>query len=340
MTSSSQSNRQARVRVRQPAGSLRAFVDLAPAPADFLGEVLRGLASAPKTLPCKFFYDAKGARLFEDICALPEYYPTRTETAILGDFGGEIAAALGPSVQLIEYGCGSTDKVRLLLDALERPAAYIGVDISRGQLLEATGRLASDYPALAVYALCADFASPFDLGALGPIPGARRAGFFPGSTIGNFHPSEALTFLAGIARTVGRGGLMLIGADLKKDPEILHAAYNDSQGVTAAFNLNLLARINRELGGDFDLESFEHRASFARAAGRVEMHLLSRVDQTVTVAGRRFHLARGETLHTENSYKYDVTQFQELAGRAGWNAVRVWLDERSLFSIHLLEAAG
>jgi dimethylhistidine N-methyltransferase len=339
MAPNSRPVRQAERREREPAGSLRAFVDLAPAPADFLGEVLRGLASAPKTLPCKFFYDAEGSRLFERICELPEYYPTRTETAMLGAFGGEIAAALGPSVQLLEYGCGSTAKVRLLLDALERPAAYVGVDIARGQLLEATGQLAIDYPGIAVYALCADFANPFDLGALGPIPGARRVGFFPGSTIGNFHPSEALQFLAGVARTVGRGGMMLIGVDLKKDPAILHAAYNDGQGVTAAFNLNLLARIDRELGGDFDLEAFEHRALFAQDAGRIEMHLVSRIDQAVTVAGRRFRLARGETLHTENSYKYDVAQFQALARRAGWNAARAWVDERSLFSIHLLETA-
>ena len=327
-------------RDRKSVTALRAFVDLAPAPADFLGEVLRGLGSAPKTLPCKFFYDAEGSRLFERICALPEYYPTRTETAMLRAFGGDIAAALGPEVQLIEYGCGSTAKVRIVLDALERPAAYVGVDIARGQLLEATGRLAADYGALAVYALCADFARPFELGTLGPVPGARRVGFFPGSTIGNFGPEEAREFLAGAAHAVGSGGMMLVGADLKKNPALLHAAYNDSQGVTAAFNLNLLVRINRELGGDFDLAAFEHRAFFEPAAGRIEMHLVSRVDQEATVAGRRFRIARGETLHTENSHKYEVAQFQDLARRAGWSPVRVWVDEQRLFSIHLLAAAA
>jgi dimethylhistidine N-methyltransferase len=323
---------------RRAASALRAFVDLAPAPADFVGEVLSGLAGSPKTLPCKFFYDAEGSRLFERICALPEYYPTRTELGMLRAYGREMAAALGPEVQIIEFGCGSTAKARIVLDALERPAAYVGIDISRDHLLEATQRLAADYDRLAVYALCADFALPLDLGVLGPMPGGRRVGFFPGSTIGNFGPQEARDFLAGVARTVGPGGLMLIGVDLKKDSAILNAAYNDSRGVTAAFNLNLLARINRELGGDFDLAAFEHRAFFEPAAGRIEMHLASRIDQEATVAGRRFRLARGETLHTENSYKYEVPQFRELARRAGWRPARVWVDERNLFSIHLLEA--
>lgn len=330
----------ARPSTRNPATALRRFVDLAPAPADFRGEILRGLACAPKTLPCKFFYDAEGARIFERICALPEYYPTRTELGMLRAYGREMAAALGPEAGLVEFGCGSTAKVRILLDALERPAAYVGIDISRAQLLEATRRLAADYEALAVYALCADFVRPLDLGVLGPVPGARRVGFFPGSTIGNFGPEDARGFLAGVARTVGPGGLMLVGVDLKKDRAVLNAAYNDSQGVTAAFNLNLLARINRELHGDFDLAAFEHRAFFNETAGRIEMHLVSRIDQVVTVSGRRFRLARGETLHTENSHKYDVPEFQSLARRAGWSPARVWVDERRLFSIHLLAAAG
>ena len=322
------------------ATALRRFVDLAPAPADFRGEVLRGLAGSPKTLPCKFFYDAEGSRLFERICALPEYYPTRTELGMLRAYGREMAGALGREAQIIEFGCGSTTKVRILLEALARPAAYVGIDISHNQLLEATERLAADFEALAVYAVCADFARPLDLGVLGPVPGARRVGFFPGSTIGNFGPEDARDFLAGVARTVGPGGLMVIGVDLKKDPALLTAAYNDSQGVTAAFNLNLLARINRELMGDFDLAAYEHRALYNETAGCIEMHLASRVEQEVTVAGGRFRLARGETLHTENSYKYDVPQFQAMAQRANWIPVRVWVDERRLFSIHLLAVAG
>ncbi|HYE48759.1 MAG TPA: L-histidine N(alpha)-methyltransferase [Azospirillaceae bacterium] len=319
--------------------ALAAFHDAAPAVADFRAAVLEGLSRPRRALPCKFFYDAEGSRLFDLICGLPEYYPTRTEIGILDRHGADMAALIGPGCQLVELGSGSSVKVRLLLDRLERPAGYVAVDISRDHLLAAADALARDYPALEVMALCADYTA--GLAVPPPSGGApfRRVGFFPGSTIGNLDRADALAFLRGLKPALEGGGL-LVGVDLRKDRAVLDAAYDDAAGVTAAFNLNILTRINRELGGGFDLSAFAHRALWNEGEGRVEMHLVSRRDQIVAVAGRRFAFARGETIHTENSYKYGVGEFQELARRAGFEPTGCWTDRDGLFSVHFLACDG
>src|SRR5437868_7329372 len=312
-----------------------AFHDLAPSQESFRDAVLAGLGRDPKTLPCKFFYDARGSALFEKICELPEYYLTRTEIAILDRFAADIADRIGPHCRLIELGSGASHKVRILLEALDRPAAYVAVDISREQLRRAAARLAADFPKLAVVAVCADYTRSFVLPKL-PGPDGKRVGFFPGSTVGNFEPQQVVQFLDHWAELLGPGGEMLIGADLKKEPEILDAAYNDRAGINAAFNLNLLQRINRELGVDFDLDRFEHHAFYNPAAGRVELYLKSLAEQSVHVAGRRFHFAEGELIHTENSYKYAIPEFQALAARAGFRTIHTWTDRADLFSVHYL----
>jgi L-histidine Nalpha-methyltransferase len=312
-----------------------AFHDLAPSEGSFRDAIVNGLSREPKSLPCKFFYDARGSELFEQICRLPEYYLTRTEIAILEERAEEIAAQIGPHCRLIELGSGGSHKVRILLHALEAPAAYIPVDISRDHLREAAAQLAADFPELPVVAVCADYTRPFDLPKL-PGPAGKRVGFFPGSTVGNFEPQQVVRFLDHWAELLGPGGEMLIGADLKKDPEILDAAYNDRAGINAAFNLNLLERINRELGGDFDLDRFEHHAFYNSAAGRVELYLKSLAEQSVRVAGRRFRLAEGELIHTENSYKYAIPEFRALAARAGFRTIHTWTDRADLFSVHYL----
>lgn len=314
-------------------GSRFAFHDLAPGEESFRDAVLKGLARPRKAIPCKFFYDARGSALFEEICLLPEYYPTRTEIAILGENAGEIAAQMGAHCRIIEFGSGASQKARILLQALDRPAAYVPVDISRDHLRDAAASLAEDFPELPVIAVCADYTRPFDLPPL-PGPRGRRVGFFPGSTIGNFEPGAAEDFLANCAAILGPGGEMLIGVDLKKDTSILEAAYNDRSGVTAAFNLNLLERINRELDGDLDLDLFEHIALYNAAEGRVEIYVRSLADQRATIAGRRIAFAGGELIHTEYSYKYSVPEFRALAGRAGFRPVDTWTDPAELFSVH------
>src|SRR5579864_5993471 len=281
------------------------FHDLAPSEDNFRDAVLAGLGHEPKTLPCKFFYDVRGSALFEEICEVPEYYLTRTEIRILEDYAGAIAGHIGAHCRLIELGSGSSRKVRILLDALEAPAAYVPVDISREHLREAAAGLAADFPKLPVVAVCADYTRPFPLPPL-PGPAGKRVGFFPGSTIGNFEPDAVVRFLAHCAELLGPAGEMLIGVDLKKDPAILNAAYNDSAGKNAAFNLNLLARINRELGGDIDVDRFAHVAFYNAEAGRMELYLESRAAQSAAIAGRRFQFAAGERIHSENSYKYSV----------------------------------
>lgn len=322
-----------------PHDQLESFDDLAPEPDDFRADVLTGLGRSQKKLPCKYIYDERGSQLFDQICELPEYYPTRTETALLEAIGPEIGACVGPSAQIVEYGCGSVQKIRLLLDALDHPISYVAVDISREHLLNAAAALAEDYPDLEVHALCADFSKPFDVPPVSKMPGARRVGFFPGSTLGNFNRKDAIEFLASAAQSLGDGGGMIIGIDLKKDETLLNAAYNDSQGVTAQFNLNLLERINRELKGDFDTDSFTFRAQYDDVKGRVESYLYSSRDQTVCVDGKSFSFDKGESIHTENSHKYSIPEFQELARSAGFVPVRVWTDEAELFSIHYLEVA-
>jgi dimethylhistidine N-methyltransferase len=307
-----------------------------PAADEFLREVLHGLARSHKELPCKYFYDERGARLFEQICELPEYYLTRCELAILARHAADVARLLGPGCVLVEYGSGAGRKTRLLLDRLPTAAAYVPVDISREQLLRSAGQLARRYPALEVVPLCADFTRPFTLPPL-QHPGARRAVYFSGSTIGNFGPAEALALLARIARLCGPGGGLLIGVDLQKEARILEPAYNDRQGVTAAFNLNLLARINRELGADFDLERFEHRAFYDARHGRIEMHLVSRQAQLVHLGGATVRLAAGETIRTEYSYKYSREDFARLSAAAGLEVRQVWTDEQGLFSVQYAE---
>jgi dimethylhistidine N-methyltransferase len=314
-------------------GARFAFHDLAPGEESFRDAVLNGLGRTHKAIPCKFFYDARGSWLFEEICRLPEYYPTRTEIAILEENSGDIAAQMGPHCRLIEFGSGASQKVRILLRALERPAAYVPVDISREHLRDAAISLAEDFPSVPVIAVCADYTRPFPLP---PLPGAsgKRVGFFPGSTIGNFEPDAAVSFLVNYARILGSGGEMLIGVDLKKDPEILDAAYNDRAGVTAAFNLNLLERINRELDGDLDIDHFEHVAFYNEAEGRVEIYIRSLADQQARIAGTRIRFEEGELIHTEYSYKYSVGEFRALAAQAGFRPVDTWTDPAELFSVH------
>jgi L-histidine Nalpha-methyltransferase len=312
---------------------LIAFHDLAPGEESFRDAVHIGLGRTRKAIPCKFFYDARGSWLFEEICRLPEYYPTRTEVAILEGNSGDIAGEMGPHCRLIEFGSGASQKVRILLQALDRPVAYVPVDISREQLRDAATSLAEDFPSVPVIAVCADYTRPF---TLPPLPGSKgkRVGFFPGSTIGNFEPAAAAAFLANYAKVLGPGGEMLIGVDLKKEPEILDAAYNDRAGVTAAFNLNLLERINRELDGDLDIDRFEHVAFYNGAEGRVEIYIRSQADQDAQIAGERFRFAKDELIHTEYSYKYSVPEFREIAARAGFRPVDTWTDPAELFSVH------
>ena len=313
---------------------LIAFHDHAAEEESFLDAVLEGLSRADKAIPCRFLYDERGSALFDQICELQEYYPTRTETRILEASAAEIARRVGPGATLIELGSGSSIKVRILLEAFDGPAAYVAVDVSREHLRRAAARLAADFPALEVAAVCADYGASFPLPELGG--GGRRIAFFPGSTIGNLEPEAALAFLKLWARRLGPGAAMLVGVDLKKDPGILHAAYDDSEGVTAAFSLNLLARANRELGSDFDLGGFRHEARYDQGKGRIEIHLRSLKDQTVRLAGREVAFARGERMHVEHSYKYGLEQFRELARAAGFEPEAVFTDPRGLFSVHYL----
>jgi len=301
---------------------------------DFADAVLSGLARKPRAIPCRFFYDGRGAELFEAITRLPEYYPTRVETALLEAHGAEIAARAGEGRVLVEFGSGSSRKTSLLLGALRRVGAYVPIDIAPEYLQEAAAWLSRRHPGLAILPLIADFTATR---ALPPAAcGRPKLGFFSGSTIGNLTHAEARAFLVNAARLLGPGSAFLIGVDLKKSEEILLPAYNDAAGITAAFNLNLLVRINRELGGTFSLSRFRHEAVWNEAKGRIEMYLLSLKEQIVRVAGRSFAFAKGERIHTENSHKYSVEEFQALARASGWEPVQAWTDPDRLFSLHLL----
>jgi dimethylhistidine N-methyltransferase len=311
---------------------------LGPDLADFLDEVWAGLGQAQKTLPSKFFYDEIGSKLFDEITQLDQYYPTRTETDLLEAHAGTIASLMGPWATLVEFGAGSLIKIRNLLVAMDRPKAFVPIDISKEHLIESADQLAREFPHIQVRPVAADFASALDIGALVGDSRSKRIGFFPGSTIGNFSYPGAVKLLGAIGGVVGCGGDLLIGVDLKKDNEILLDAYNDCQGVTADFNRNLLVRINRELDGDFDLGTFRHHAPYNAIEGRIEMHLISVTDQTVNVAGKDFTFIEGESIHTENSYKYGVEEFLNLAGEAGFDPMRTWTDSEDLFSIHYLRA--
>ena len=307
-----------------------------PDEGGFREDLLAALSVRPRSISPKYFYDAAGSALFDRICELPEYYPTRTELQILRERAAEVADLIGPGAQLIEFGAGSMSKVRLLLDALQEPAAYVPIDISGEHLAQSAQALRRDYPALTVQPLVADYTRALELPALAPGAG-RRLGFFPGSTIGNFSPAEALRFLRNAARQL-RGGALLLGADLVKDPAILHAAYNDAQGVTAAFNLNLLARAQRELHAGIDLAQFVHSAFYNSPLQRIEMHLLSRKRQRITLDGRSFEFEEGETLHTENSCKFTIDGLRALALQAGFEPGPAWTDPQHLFSLHWLIA--
>jgi dimethylhistidine N-methyltransferase len=290
----------------------------------FMRDVIAGLTARPKRLSPKYFYDEAGARLFEEITALPEYYPTRCELEILRERASDIARFFPAGCALIEFGSGSSKKVRILLAAAPTIAAYVPVDISSQMLVQEADELRRDYPRLEVLPVEADFTQPFALPAA--VVGTAHAGFFPGSTIGNFEPHEACAFLRHAGRMLGRGASLIIGVDLVKDPNVLNAAYNDAAGVTARFNLNLLARINRELDGNFDLASFSHHAFYNSERHRIEMHLASNKRQKVRVAGRIIEFRAGETIHTENSYKYSLESFAALARGSGWTPVSVWTD--------------
>ena len=303
---------------------------------DFARALLAGLNAGRKQIPCKYFYDAEGSALFEKICALPEYYLARTELALLARHAEEFAALVGADAELVEFGAGSGRKVRLLLDAVVRPRAYLPIDISIDCLLASAARIDADYPDLIVKPVIADFSRPL---ALPPVTrGARRRiGFFPGSTIGNFTPEAMLRFMRNAARLL-RGGGLLVGVDLVKDPAVLHAAYNDAVGLTAAFNRNLLARANRELGAGFDLTRFHHHACYNPSLQRIEMYLVSAARQQVRIAGRAVSFVEGEAVHTENSHKMTIEGFRCLAAKAGFAPRAMWCDVQRLFSLHWLEA--
>lgn len=321
-----------------PQSRHRRIRDHAPGNHRFLRDVLSGLRRPQKTVPCKYLYDDRGSELFEEICAVEEYYPTRTELAIMRRHAGEMAGEIGPRCLLLEYGSGSSRKTRLLLDRLEEPAAYVPIDISRDVLVKSVKDLTSDYPSLEVLPVCADYTAPFDIPEPSR-PADRKTVYFPGSTIGNFSPQEATAFLEHVRDIVDEAGALIIGVDLKKEPAILQAAYDDREGVTAEFNLNLLKRMNRELGSDFPVDRFHHRAVYDEERGRVEMHLVSEEDLTVRVGDKEFRFDAGETIHTENSYKFEVDQFAAQAARARLHVDRIWTDPEKLFSVQYLVAA-
>jgi dimethylhistidine N-methyltransferase len=313
------------------------FHDFAPPADDFRQAVLAGLAQTPKRLPSRFIYDERGSHLFEAILEVPEYYIPRVEIALLRAHGAELAALAGPRAYLVDYGSGSGRKARLLLDALDRPAVYAPIDISREHLLSAAEALAADYPGVEVHAICADFLRPFTLPAPRSTAVGKRIGFFPGSTISNMTPEQRAQLLAA-ARVLLAGGGFIVGIDLKKDPALLRAAYNDAKGASAAFNTNILMRANRELGADFDLAAFRHRAEYDAALGGVEIGIESLKTQTVHVGGAAFRFAAGEVVVTQYAHKFTVEEFAAVATAAGFTPRQVWVDAGSLFAIHFLAA--
>jgi dimethylhistidine N-methyltransferase len=306
-----------------------------PESTAFAADVVTGLTKTPKRIPPKYFYDSVGSELFERITALPEYYPTRCELAILEQHAADIAALIPPGAALIEFGSGSSTKTRILLRAAaDKLAAYVPVDISANFLEQQSEALKAEYPGVAMLPVAADFTKPFNLPA--SVQMMPRVGFFPGSTIGNFEPHEAASFLRQAGEALGPGAMFIVGVDLIKDPEVLHDAYNDAQGITAEFNKNLIARINRELGAKLDAATFEHHAFYNRERNRIEMHLASLKRQRLKVCGECVDFRAGETIHTENSYKYSIESFGALARGAGWTPRTVWTDPDRHFSVHAL----
>ena len=305
----------------------------------FRNEVLAGLSKSPRRLPYKFFYDEHGAQLFQQICDLPEYYVTRTEIGILRLHAGEMAAAVGPQIELIGLGTGAGTKTRILLEELRDPAVYVPIDISREQLEKSSRRFQKMFPQLQILPVAADYLEPFEL----PLPrklSSRSVVYFPGSTIGNFEPGHACEFLSRLAELVGEDGGLLIGVDLQKDRHIIEAAYNDSAGVTAKFNKNLLARINRELGADFDLAHWQHYAVYSPAEGRIEIYLISEIDQTVRIGDRAFEFRAGEKILTEYSYKHTIGGFIMLARQAGFDFQQIWTDDAHWFGVFYFTVAS
>jgi len=311
------------------------FHDLKPAVADFRREVLAGLRASPRRIAPKFFYDAEGSRLFDRITQLAAYYPTRTEIGLLKAHGQAMGDLVGRGSALIELGSGSDLKIRTVLDALA-PAEYLPLDISGSHLQTAAIGIARDYPAIRVRATCVDYTRQFDLPTIAP--GIHRVAFYPGSSIGNFEPGQVMELLDWIGHLVGAGGRLLVGVDLKKDEAVLNAAYNDPEGITAAFNRNLLVRMQRELGAAIDLSAFGHRAFYNAAPGRIEMHLIAKRATRIEIDGDGFDFDPGEGIHTECSYKYSVDEFVSLAALSGFVPERVWCDEAALFSVHCLRA--
>ncbi|MBE9155423.1 L-histidine N(alpha)-methyltransferase [Nodosilinea sp. LEGE 06152] len=318
-----------RFQTQQPAVKL---YDFHPPVEDFRSAVLRGLSQSQKTISPKFLYDKRGSELFDAICELPEYYLTRTEMAILHAHAKEIAVALDRRA-LVELGSGSSQKIRILLHAAPQVQTYVGVDISRQHLQEACAALMADFEGLDAIAVCADYTQPLPLATIPELRDRPTIGFFPGSSIGNLEPAEVIAFL----KTVAVLGDLIVGVDLKKSAAILEPAYDDAQGVSAAFALNVLTRINRELGANFDLTQFEYRAHYNEKAGRIEMAIASLCDQTVRLGDAEISFKAGETLRTEHSYKYTVNEFQLLAMEAGFQPVQVWTDKHQLFSLHHLK---
>jgi dimethylhistidine N-methyltransferase len=303
---------------------------------ELIDDVLAGLKKPQKELSAVWFYDRLGSFLFESICELPEYYLTRTEIAIMRDHAPEMAQHIGRDAALIELGSGTSLKTRLLLDQIETPTAYVPVDIAREHLYDAAASLAQDYPPLRIIPVCADFTQPFDLPAL-VASAPRRVVYFPGSTIGNFEPSRAQRLLTLIREMIGSTGAVLVGVDLRKDPRVLHRAYDDQAGVTAEFNLNALRHLNRELGADFDLEAFEHAAVWIEDMSRIEMRLVSKRDQSIHIGEEEINIARGEHIRTEYSHKYTLESFANLAANSDLSVTRVWMDAEKKFSVQLLE---
>jgi len=300
----------------------------------FAAAVVDGLSAAEKNIPCHFLYDARGSELFEAITRLDEYYPTRTEIALLEEYGPRISQLVGPGCVVIEFGSGSSRKTHILIESLKDIAAYVPIDIADEALNEAAEELRIKFLDLVVIPVHADFNDAIELPEA--VDGAPKLGFFPGSTIGNFTPSEATQFLRDAGELLGDDSAFLVGVDLKKSRETLQAAYNDAKGVTAEFNLNLLARINRELDGDIDLAKFKHEAAYNEDLGRIEIYIVSLEDQQLSVLGRPFAIAKGERIHTENSHKYSVEEFRDIASQAGWRSDEVWTDDKALFSLHFL----
>jgi dimethylhistidine N-methyltransferase len=319
----------------RPASTIARLPELLPeVEGEFAAAVFEGLSKPKKTLPCRFFYDARGSELFEEITRLPEYYPTRTEAQILRTHAGEMVEGFDEGCVLIEFGAGSSTKTEILLDRAPSGLTYVPIDVSESALSAAKQRLEARFPSIAVRPIVGDFSYPVEIAP--DLASRPRAGFFPGSTIGNLTPADAVRLLRTFKAALPRESRLVIGIDLKKDARQLVMAYNDVAGVTAEFNLNLLVRINRELGSTIDLETFRHEAIYDPREGRIEMHLVSAIAQAVRISGRPFHFEAGERIHTENSYKYSIPQFQELARAASWGPNRVWTDARQQFSVHEL----